>query len=433
MYKSNKIIRSVIAFAAVLALSACTATIEKPSSAGETSEESVTVSSETAASSEDVSTETETSSDEDNADSAVDTEDTSVTADESDNAQTDGAEVTAKLDFSSVEALVKSMTTEEKIGQMLLARYPDSGAASIMEQYQLGGYTLYAKDFETETPETFLSKTEKVQSAAKIPAFMATDEEGGTVVRVSKFPQFRLTPFSSQIALAKAGEETLVSETAEKAELFKQIGLNLNLAPVADVTADHTDYIYERTFGQDAETTGKYVALTVETMNENGVGSCLKHFPGYGSNVDTHTGIAIDTRSKESFESTDLVPFKSGIEAGAPMIMVNHNVINAYDSELPASLSPAVHELLRDDLGFEGVIVTDDLGMDAITEYSGEESPYVLAVLAGNDLLCTSDIETAYNDILAGVNDGRIDVSALDESVTRILTMKADLNILDIG
>lgn len=404
----RKFIHFVLPILMVSAFSACTATVEMPTgsdtSAASMSESTATEETTAAESAETVSEQTETES----AEKAV-------------------------LDFSSIDSLVNSMTLEEKIGQILLARFPDSGAESIMEQYQIGGYTLYAKDFESETPETMLEKTQEIQKAAKIPAFLATDEEGGTVVRVSKFPQYRLTPFSSQISLAREGEELIESETAEKAQLLSSIGINFNLAPVVDITDNHLDYIYERTFGEDAETTGEYAALIVKVMNENNVGSCLKHFPGYGSNVDTHTGIAVDERSAASFEANDLVPFKYGIEAGVPSIMVNHNIITAYDSELPASLSPAVHELLRNDLGFEGVIITDDLGMDAITLYAGEESPYVLAITAGNDMLCTSDIEAAYSDIINAVNNGKIEESRLDESVKRIIAMKKNLGIVTIG
>lgn len=418
----KRVIQTVISFAAVLALSACTATIEKPSPT-----QSGGTSAEAGNATEAVNNGTE----EGNASSA---EADTVTVESSEALQSgDNSGGEHILDLSSVEALVKSMTLEEKTGQILLCRYPESGAAAAMEGYSLGGYTLYARDFETETPETMLEKVNRVKAAAKIPPFIATDEEGGTVVRMSKFPQFRLTPFSSQIALAREGEDAVKSENEEKAQLLASVGINFNLAPVADITDDHLDYIYERTFGVDAETTGKYVALVVETMNENNMGSCLKHFPGYGPNVDTHTGIAEDSRSADSFEKTDLVPFKYGIEAGVPAVMVNHNIVKAYDSELPASLSPAVHELLREKLGFEGVIVTDDLGMDAITLYTDGESPYVLAVNAGNDLLCTSDIETAYNDILNAVQKGKIDEARLDESVERILSMKQSLGIIEIG
>lgn len=406
-YKMKKIIQSVILFAAAFSLASCSAAIEKPQQS-DTSYE-VTESS--------ISAEASSESEE--------AAETDISA----------AETTEPIrtDLKSVDDILSYLSTEQKIGQLLLARCPEENAEEIMEKYQLGGYTFYASDFQDETPESMLEKIENIQSKTIVSAFMAVDEEGGTVVRVSKFPQYRLSPFDSQIALARGGEELIESETAEKAVLLASIGLNFNLAPVADVTENHQDYIFDRTFGVSAEKTGEYVALTVETMNENNMGSCLKHFPGYGSNEDTHTGIAIDDRSAESFEQTDLVPFRYGIEAGAPAIMVSHNIVNAFDSERPASLSSAVHEILRTELGFEGVILTDDLSMDAISLYTDDESPYVLAIEAGNDLLCISDIETAYNDLLEAVSSGIIEEERIDESVRRILEMKADLGIISFG
>lgn len=337
-----------------------------------------------------------------------------------------------ELDFSSADALLNSMTDEQKVGQIILGRFPTEGAEDMIAEYHIGGFTLYADDFKNEYPETMAEKTAELQSASDIPLFLAADEEGGTVVRISKFPQYRLSPFSSQIALARDGEEAIREENLEKAELMLSLGINFNLAPVADITENHSDYIYDRTFGETLNKTCEYITATVEAMNEGNIASCLKHFPGYGSNVDTHTGSAEDNRSRSSFENTDFKPFQAGIEANAPSIMINHNVVTAFDDTAPASLSAEVHDVLRNELGFDGVILTDDLGMNAITEFAAnsEESPYVLAVNAGNDLLCTSDIETAYNDVLAALTDGRIDREKLDESVLRIIKMKADYGII---
>lgn len=327
------------------------------------------------------------------------------------------------------EELLAEMSLEEKVGQLLLARYPDAPLEAVMK-YHVGGFTLYAKDFENTDPETLATQLANIADNCNIFPFLAADEEGGKVVRMSKYPAFRAEPFPSQLELAKGGVQAIRDNTQEKADLFLDIGLNLNLAPVADIAQSEDDYIYGRTFGADAKTTGEYCAEIISVMNENGVGSCMKHFPGYGPNVDTHTGIAVDERSAESFESNDLVPFKKGIEAKVPMIMVNHNMINAYDSELPASLSPAVHSLLRDTMGFDGIIITDDLGMDAIKQYSGEKDPNVLAVSAGNDMICTSDIEGTYNAVYSAVVQGEISAERLDESVLRILKTKIRLGII---
>lgn len=133
--------------------------------------------------------------------------------------------------------------------------------------------------------------------------------------------------------------------------------------------------MYPRAFGGSPQDTAQYVRTVVDVMEQNGIGSVLKHFPGYGSNVDTHTGIAIDERSLESFRQNDFLPFESGIEAGAPVILVSHNIINAVDSSRPASLSPAVHDILREELGFSGLIITDDrIWMRSASVTQGQEA-----------------------------------------------------------
>lgn len=361
------------------------------------------------------------------------TETTTVTTTSETTAATTEMTTTAAEETDYIGQIIADMTKEEKAGQLLLARYPQADGAEIMSEYHLGGYTFYAADFENRTAEEMTELIDDIQEVCGIPAFMAVDEEGGAVVRVSKWSQFRTAPFSSQNALGKGGEELIEAETDEKSKLLRSLGINLNLAPVADYTDNKWAYIYNRTFGKDPETTGEYIALTVNVMNENSIGSCLKHFPGYGDNVDTHTGVATDTRAADEFEAADFIPFRYGIDAGATAVMVNHNIVTAFDSERPASVSPEVHRILREKLGFEGVIVTDDMGMDAMLSYVTDESVYVAAVLAGNDLICTSDIPTAYNDILAALNDGRISEEVVDESIRRILSMKISLGLIDIG
>ena len=328
--------------------------------------------------------------------------------------ETQSTAATDTQPVSVIDSLIESMTLEQKAGQIILARFPGEKASEMAEKYYFGGYTLYADDFKEYSPDSMAKLISQIQGHFQTPALMAVDEEGGTVVRISKFPQYRLIPFSSQIALAREGEEKVKEEAQEKAELLSSLGINFNLAPVADMTENHSDYIYDRTFGEDAELTGDYVAMTVEVMNKNKIGSCLKHFPGYGSNLDTHDGISVDERELSVFEEHDFIPFKKGIEADVPVIMVSHNIVMAFDEDNPASLSPAVHEKLRNDLGFDGVIMTDDMGMEAITSLETEESVYVKAIEAGNDLLCVTDAETAYNDILNALADGKLEESRID-------------------
>lgn len=341
------------------------------------------------------------------------------------NTQEEIITTTEEKQKSPAEEILDSMSLEEKIGQVILARYPDN-AADMAEKYHFGGYTLYTKDIESETPESLSEKLDGVRAKTKIPPFIAADEEGGEIVRVSRYPAFAEEPLPSVQEALEAGTP-MEDFTAEMSEVLKRAGVNLNLAPVADVAESQDDYIYSRTCGLDYEGTAETVGEIVRGMNRQGIMCCLKHFPGYGSNVDTHTGIAVDERERSDFEEKDFLPFKAGIEAGAPMVMVNHNIVTAYNPEMPASLAPEVHKALRE-LGFGGIIITDDLGMDAISDYT--DSPYVTAFLAGNDMLCATNSEACFEALSEAVSDGRITEERLNESVLRIIGAKIEYGII---
>jgi beta-N-acetylhexosaminidase len=261
---------------------------------------------------------------------------------------------------------------------------------------------------------------------------IAVDEEGGTVTRVSRYPQFRESLFPSPRSLYEQGGLPLLLETEqEKCRLLRSLGINVNMAPVCDVTDDPWAFMYDRSLGLSPEETGAAIAAMVQVMTEEQVGSVLKHFPGYGNNTDTHTGIAVDDRPLEQLEAADLVPFAMGMEAGAGAVLVSHTFVNALDTELPASLSPAVNRYLREEMGFAGVIVTDDLVMQAITDLYGAEEAAVLAVLAGNDLLCSSEYVVQYNAVLQAVQEGRIPEEQLNAAAARVLQWKYDLGLLE--
>ena len=205
------------------------------------------------------------------------------------------------------------------------------------------------------------------------------------------------------------------------------------MAPVCDIAQDRTAYIYKRTFGQDAVGTSRYIRQVVRTMNRENVGSVLKHFPGYGGNSDTHQGFSVDSRPYSSFLASDLRPFQAGIQAGAGAVLVSHNIVECMDEEYPASLSAEVHRVLREDLGFDGVIMTDDLVMEAITDVYGAEEAAVLAVKAGNDMLCCSDYDTQIPAVIEAVESGVITEERIEASVLRILLWKHALGLVETG
>ena len=332
---------------------------------------------------------------------------------------------------SQALSLLHSMTLKEKVGQMFFIRCPSENAAELAAEWQPGGYVLFASDFENKTPDEAAADIQSCQDSVRIPMLIGVDEEGGTVTRISRFSQYRDEPFLSPRDLyAEGGWDLIRSDTIEKCALLRGLGINVNLAPVCDVSTGSDDFIYERAFSNDAQEAAEYVSLVVSVMNDEGMGCTLKHFPGYGNNVDTHTGIAVDRRSLESFYENDFLPFIAGIEAGAGSILVSHNIMTCVDDSMPASLSPAVHELLREDLDFDGVIMTDDLIMDAITQYTDGSSAAVLAVLAGNDLLICSDPTVQLPAVIEAVKEGTISLEQVEESVLRILMWKLELNII---
>lgn len=329
------------------------------------------------------------------------------------------------------QELLDGMTLEEKVGQMFIARCPETDAAQLAADYHLGGYILFGRDFKDKTAEQVTADIQSYQDAAEIPLLIAVDEEGGTVNRVSSNPNLRSSPFRSPQSLySEGGLELVRSDAQEKCRLLESLGININFAPVCDVSQDPADFIYDRTLGRDAQETSQYVAAVVETMAEEGMGSVLKHFPGYGNNTDTHTGVAYDDRPYDTFLTSDFLPFQAGIDAGADMVLVSHNIVSAMDEASPASLSPEVHRVLREDLGFTGVIVTDDLVMDGVRDFAGDDEAAVLAVQAGNDLLCCTDFQTQVPAVLAAVESGEITEEQIDAAVLRVLTMKLRLGIL---
>ncbi len=339
---------------------------------------------------------------------------------------------------AAVEALADSMSLEEKVGQLFFSACPAQGAAEKLAQFHLGGYLLFLPDFKDPdgnwlTAEAFMDKTASFQDAAAIPLFIGVDEEGGTVARASRNPNLFEKKFRSprEVYLEFEGGDGIRADAIEKSTGLLSYGINVNFAPVADVSTDPADFIYARTYGLDAEQTAFFVGQTVEEMTRLKTGSVLKHFPGYGSNADTHTGIAVDERPYEQFQAEDFLPFRAGIQAGAGSVLVSHNIVNCMDPDLPASLSPEVHRILREELGFTGVVLTDDLAMGAVREYAQEGSVAVMALRAGNDMVVTPDFEKQIPLVLAALEDGTLDMEAIDAALRRVLGWKYDLGLLD--
>lgn len=326
--------------------------------------------------------------------------------------------------------ILSGMTAAEKAGQVILARYPGKNALSEAQKYHLGGYVMFGADFRDSTPEEITADIAAIQDASKLRMLFAADEEGGTVVRISKYPQYRAEPFPAQSEVLAQGLDAVRSEAREISGLMSRLGLNMNLAPVCDLPRSETDFIYDRAYGTDPQEVTQAVSAAVSSYAENGLVSALKHFPGYGDNLDTHTGISIDERPLSELDELDLEPFRAGISAGAPVVMVSHNIVNCIDDSLPGSLSGKMYAFLREQ-GFTGAAMTDDLSMDAVGEYCGENAAAVTALKAGANLLCCTDYAAAAEALTAAVVSGEIPAERIDEAVTRVLILKLNYGIIE--
>jgi len=333
--------------------------------------------------------------------------------------------------YSKADELLKNMTLEEKVSQMFLVRYPKSGVIKEIVNEKPGGYILFSRDFDGKSKEEMTKELGNCQKNSKIKLILCVDEEGGKVVRVSNHKAFRNSPFESPQMLWQKGKlDAILKDSNEKSLLLKGIGLNMNLTPVVDICENPASFIYERSYGKGVQETQIYAKELVKTMKADKMISSLKHFPGYGNNVDTHTKIAIDERPYVTFESSDFLPFKSGIEEGAPTILVSHNIVKCIDENNPASLSENIHRILRKNLGFSGIIMTDDLEMDAIKKYYKNEEVAIKAVLAGNDIIISSDFKNQKEEVIKAVNNGKIDENIINSAVKRVLALKCAYNII---
>ncbi len=345
--------------------------------------------------------------------------------------ETSDVQETTKAPEDPVETLLNNMSIEEKVGQMFYMCYPDETANDIIKNFYVGGVVLFGNHFADKTADEVRSEIAAYQNASKTGLLIGIDEEGGTVVRASDKPNLRSEPFASPKEVYQAGGWEAVERTeAEKADFLLSLGINVNNAPVCDITSNTESFIFDRSFSGDVNDVCTYVSKTVGICKEKRLGTVLKHFPGYGDNTDTHEDLSYDEKPYEEFQNTDFLPFKAGIEAGADCIMVAHNIVTSMDADYPASLSAKVHKIIRSELGFDGVIMTDDLAMQAISRYTGSDAAAVAAAKSGNDILCCTDVSTQYPAVLNAVKNGEIPEDQINASVRRILKWKQNLGLI---
>ena len=333
--------------------------------------------------------------------------------------------------YSDAKKILKTMSPKEKIAQMFFIRYDYKKVVKHINNINFGGYVLFAINFQKHNKNSINKELEAIQKAVKIKLGLSVDEEGGTVVRISYHKQYRKEKFKSPQEYYKdGGIKKILEIEKEKRNLIKELNLNINLAPVADYTENSSSYIFERTLGQSITETEKYISEVVKEANKDNFTTCLKHFPGYGGNSDTHKGIAIDKRELEEFREKDFKPFIAGINQNVPMIMVSHNIIEKVDSKYPSSISAKIHKILREELNYTGIIITDDISMGAITQFVKNESVAITALLSGVDIILTSNNTQNYKELLEFYKNNEKEKEKLENAVTRILAYKLKYGII---
>ncbi len=341
------------------------------------------------------------------------------------------------------EKILQGMTLEEKLFQMLFVT-PESitgvgqviaaGAATeeALQKYPVGGIIYFSQNLQSrkQTAEMI----ENSQRFSKIPLFIGVDEEGGRVARLGKNPEMGVTKFPSMREIGDAGDGEKAFEVGQTlGKELKALGFTVDFAPVADVIiASSNTEIGDRSFGTDADLVSEMVAQLTKGLQTENVSATLKHFPGHGSTVtDSHTGYSESRRTLEELRNTEFKPFAKGIEAGADFVMVSHMTPIHIDG-VPASLSKTViTTLLREDLGFDGIVITDAFNMGAITERYSQKQAVTRAVQVGADMiLMPPDVGYAHAALLEAVQNGEITEERIDESVLRILKAKEKRGLL---
>jgi beta-N-acetylhexosaminidase len=332
----------------------------------------------------------------------------------------------AEKSTNAVDRVMNEMSLTEKIGQMFVIQAADAVMpgwfANSLTTIQPGGVLFVQPNIGSpDQIATYISAIH--DSGNHLPPFVAVDQEGGPVTRVPGDP---VGGASSMAALPDAHVQKLARERAAFLESF---GFNANFAPVADVAYTSRSTMYYRAFGSNPKSVAAKIAAVVEGSRDGGIGSAAKHFPGHGrTDVDSHFGLPAIDVSFEEWMQSDALPFAAAIEEGVEMIMLGHLVYTQWDT-VPASISKVAVSHLREDLGFQGVAITDDLGMGALGGYSSYDLADK-AIEAGIDLLMWTSAGVAFTDLVTHIQDrvqkGTVSEDRIDESVRRILLMKTN-------
>lgn len=359
------------------------------------------------------------------------------------------------VNYDELELTLQQMTLEEKVGQLFIIR-PDaldltqtpeqikdpyaegvtelsSAMADVLYKYPVGGIALFGKNIST--PQQMSGFIDALQNAGGIPLFMAVDEEGGRVARIANSSAFDVAKYSSAADVGASGDTTAAEDMGETIGAYlREYGFNMDFAPVADVYSNPDNTVIgDRAFSSDAGTAAQMAKAMADGLKQQQIIPTFKHFPGHGDTAeDSHNGIAVNYKSKEEMESCEWLPY--GSLSREDCVMVGHIATPEITGDMtPASMSSEiVTGILRQQLGFEGVVITDALAMGAITEEYTSADAAVNAIAAGCDiLLCPYDFCEAFEAVTDAVSNGTISEERINESVYRILLLKQTYGLLN--
>lgn len=364
---------------------------------------------------------------------------------------------TEKFIFNDDETVVRTtkdvlgkMSLREKVGQLFIVRPEalaensnaetapatdrvDDAVISRIEEYPVGGIALFSRNITSaEQLPMFISD---LQSSSKYPLFIAVDEEGGRVARIANSDFFNVASYKSMEDIGKSGDASKAEEVGRQIGLYlKELGFNLDFAPVADTNTNPQNIVIgDRSYGSDPALVARMVSAQLDGMHDSGIMGTLKHFPGHGDTKDdTHSGYVSIEKTWDELKECELVPFITALPK-ADMVMVSHiTAVNVTSDQLPTSMSETmITGKLRNELGYDGVIITDAMAMGAVADNYTSAEAAVTAVKAGVDIvLMPQNLDEAFNGVMNAVTDGEISMARLDESVMRILKLKARYKLI---
>lgn len=335
-------------------------------------------------------------------------------------------------DYASIMEQLEGMTLSEKIGQLVMVGLegytPDDTARLMIEEHHVGGFILFNRNIKDVDQTIQLINDLKTINTAQVPLFFGMDEEGGRVTRIPS----TLTPLPTALKIGERNKPELAMEMAKQMGLLLGgLGINVNFSPVLDIHSNpRNPVIGSRAYADNPDRVSEIGLHVAQGYRDANIIPVAKHFPGHGDTyVDSHLGLPVIKHDLKRIKELELKPFKSAVQEEIEMIMIGHLLVQAIDEELPSSLSPLIiNQLLREEMGYSGVVITDDLTMGAITDYNNTAEAAVMAIKAGADIvMICHDIDLQFQAIEAikqAVVDGRLSEDRVNQSVLRILTLK---------